>query len=116
MPSTNEALTQLIPMSLNSAKFGKGEIGAHQYTVFVFTINQIIQIIYFLIFIKIFMLSYEIANVDIWSDMESDMLRAMIFSICLILDFVRNSPKVTNVSKTGQVVKSAQIDIVLFIF
>jgi hypothetical protein len=101
MPSADQALTQLIPMSLDSSEFRKSEICADQYAVFVFTVDQIIQIIYFLVFIKIFMFSYEIAYINIRPDMESNMLGTLVFPICLILNFIRNPPKVTNVSKTG---------------
>jgi hypothetical protein len=75
-------------VSLDPSEFGKGEIGAHQYAVFIFAVYQIIQVIDFVIFIKIFMFANEIADVDVWTQMEPDMLGSRVLPMCLILDFV----------------------------
>lgn len=88
MASTYQTLTQLISSSLNPSKFGKSKISAHQYAVFIFAVDQIIQIIDFLIFIKIFMFSNEIANVNVWSHVKANVLGARVVALGLILDFV----------------------------
>ena len=75
-------------MSLDSSEFGKGEIGAHQYAVFVFAVHQIIQVIDFVVFVKIFMFANEIADVDVWTQVKADMLGSRVLAMCLILNFV----------------------------
>ena len=88
MPSAYQTLTQLISVSLDSSEFGKGEIGAHQYAVFVFAVHQIIQVIDFVVFVKIFMFANEIADVDVWTQVKADMLGSRVLAMCLILNFV----------------------------
>ena len=80
-------------MSFNTSKLWKSKIGAHQYTIFVFIVNYIVQIVYLIVTIKI-LVSYEVSNVNFWPQMKAKML-ALAWSLLVFYP-----PKIAMISKS----------------